>query len=295
MMLNKLGYLIKEGFKGIFIHSFMSFASVSIIVACLIVMGSFALLAINIDNMIDELEEDNQVIAYIDESLSEEEAETLSDAVNSIPNVREATFMSRDEAMVNYVAQYEDDSLFEDIDSSVFRHRYVVYLEDITLMEQTSLDLEEIDGIEDISAHFEIAEGFIKVRNVVSVISIVLVVMLMMVSVFIMTNTIKLATFGRREEIAIMKMVGATNSFIKLPFIVEGMVLGVLGAGIAFALQWGIYELVSNEVLTGIAGALVIVMPFTILMYPVLIVFLLIGFVVGTFGGVMAIKNYLNV
>ena len=197
MMLNKLGYLIKEGFKGIFIHSFMSFASVSIIVACLIVMGSFSLLAVNISNMIQELEEDNQVIAFIDENLSQEEAMAILGQVESVPNVREATFMSREQAMENYVSQYEDDSLFEDIDSSVFRHRFVIYLDDITLMQQTGNDLKAIEGIADVNAHYEIADGFITVRNVVSAISIVLVVLLVMVSVFIMTNTIKLATFGR--------------------------------------------------------------------------------------------------
>jgi cell division transport system permease protein len=115
------------------------------------------------------------------------------------------------------------------------------------------------------------------------------------VSIFIMSNTIKLATFGRREEIGIMKMVGATNAFIRLPFIIEGLILGLVGAAVAFFIQWGIYNLVSERVMDGIVGALVQMTPFSVLMYPVLGVFLAVGVVVGAFGSVIAIRNYLKV
>jgi cell division transport system permease protein len=294
MILNKLGYLIKDGFKGIFIHGFMSFASVTIIIACLIVMGCFSLLAVNIDALIADLEQDNEIVAFVDEELSEDEARALEGQLKAVPNVRDVEFITREEAMDSFAEDYEA-GLLEDIDSSVFRHRYAVYMNDISLMQQTRDDVMQVTGIAKVNAHLELAEGFITVRNVVSAISIVLVVLLVVVSVFIMTNTIKLATYGRREEIAIMKMVGATNSFIRLPFIIEGLVLGLVGGILAFFIQWGLYELISGSVMSGIAGTFIAVLPFTSLMYPVLAVFLGTGFLVGMFGGVIAIRNYLKV
>ncbi len=126
--------------------------------------------------------------------------------------------------MDNFMNKY-DENFREGIDESVFRHRFVIHLTDIALMSQTKAALEAVDGIAKVNAHLEYAKTFVTIRNVVSVISLVLIAILVFVSIFIMSNTIKLATFGRRDEIAIMKMVGATNSFIRLPFVVEGLVL----------------------------------------------------------------------
>ena len=119
--------------------------------------------------------------------------------------------------------------------------------------------------------------------------------MLVFVSVFIMSNTIKLATFGRREEIAIMKMVGANNSFIRLPFVVEGLVLGILGGGLAFFAEWGIYELITGKLVESLTGSFIAVVPFRSVAMIVLIVYLGTGILVGAVGGVNAIRNYLKV
>jgi len=296
MRLNKLGYLLKEGFKSVFTHGFMSFASVTIIMACLIIMGSFALLAVNIDALIEDLEQDNEVVAFIDEEMDENSARALKSQVDIIPNIASSTFVSRDEAMDKFMEKYGNDgSLFEGIDSTVFRNRFVIYLDDITLMKQTENDLYKIYGVADVNAQFEIAQGFVTVRNAVSAISLVLVALLVVVSVFIMANTVKLTTFGRREEIAIMKMVGANNAFIRFPFVVEGLVLGLLGSLLAFFVQWGIYSLVTQRIMTSIVGEIVAVIPFQSLMYLVLSVYLGIGILVGTFGSNIAIRNYLKV
>ena len=286
---------MKEGFLSIFTHGFMSFASVCVIIACLVIMGSFSLLAVNIDAIIEGLEQQNQIMAFVDESLSEEEARALESQIQALPNVRETQFMTREQAMENYTSQYENSQLFEDIDASVFRNRYIIYLDDISLMEQTQRDLYKIYGVADVNAHLDIAEGFITVRNVVSAVSLVLVVILVVVSVFIMTNTIKLTTFNRREEITIMKMVGASNAFIRFPFIVEGLILGLIGGGIAFFAEWGIYSLLTDRIMAGLIGNLVEIIPFSVLLFPVLVIFLAVGVLVGIFGGSIAIRNYLKV
>ena len=293
MSLNRITYLFKEGLRGVFSHGFRSFASVTVIAACLIIMGSFGLVAVNVDNLIGNMEEDSQILAFVDESLSDSDALSIEGAIRSIPNVRDVQFISREEAMENYKNTYGDSTVFENLDASVFRNRYVIRLNDITLMRDTAIDA--VNGVDDVNAPVSIAEGFIAVRNVVSVITAILIVILLVVSVFMMSNTIKLATFTRRDEIAVMKMVGASNSFIRTPFVVEGLILGLLGSGIAFLLQWAVYNFIAQKISVSIAASLIQVMPFSLLMTPLLIVFLAIGILVGAFGGAMAIRNYLKV
>lgn len=295
MRLNSIGYLLKSGFKGIFSHGLMSFATVAIITACLIIMGLFSLLVVNINDMISGLEdESNVVVAFIDENLSREEAIALEDSILAVPNVESVQFVTREEAAEEFKADY-DEELFDALTDDTFRDRYVVQLQDISLMDQTRTSLYAVDGVAKVNAHLEYAEGFISARNIVSVVSLILIIILIVVSLFIMTNTIKLATYTRREEIAIMKMVGASNAFIRCPFIVEGLVLGLLGGAIAFFAEWGIYGVISSQVLGSLTGTFVSVVPFATVMWPILIAFLGVGVVVGIFGGSSAIRNYLKV
>ena len=293
--MNKLGYLLKEGFRSIAIHGFMSFASVTIIIACLVIMGSFSLLALNIDALINKLESENEMLAFVDETYTQNQAEALEGELTAIPNVSKVEFVTREQAMADFEKGYENNSLFNQIDASVFRDRYVVYLDDISLMADTKTQLEQVKGVADVSAQLDISKGFVTTRNIVGAVSLVLIVILFVVSVFIMSNTIKLTTFGRREEIAIMKMVGATNSFIRTPFIIEGLTLGIIGSGLALLLEWGIYTLITDKIMTSIAGTYVSVLSFNTLALPLALVYMGVGVVVGAFGGTIAIRNYLKV
>ena len=295
MRLNRIGYLIREGFRSIGTHAFMSFASVTIIMACLIIMGSVSLLSVNIDKLIKELENQNEVVAFVDESISEVSAALeVEDGIWAVGNIASVDFVDRTEAMDNFMSQY-DDSLMEGIDETVFRHRYVIKLTDIALMAQTKAALENVEGVAKVKAHIEYANAFVSIRNIVTVISLALIVMLVFVSIFIMTNTIKLATFSRREEIGIMKMVGASNGFIRMPYVIEGFVLGGLGGVLAFFAEWGIYASLVGKVVTGLTGSFISLVPFERLAMPMLIAFAGVGVTVGVFGGINAIKNYLKV
>ena len=294
MRLNNLGYLIKEGFKGIFKHGFMSFASITIIMACLIIMGVFTLLGLNINRVIADLEAQNEIVAFINEDYTNEQAKAVADRLLKVDNVSSVEFVSRGEAMTDFKQDY-DQGLFDEIDESVFRDRYVVHVEDIELTEATQKKLMNVEGVAKVNAHLKYAEGFIKVRNIVNLVSAVLVSILAIISVFIMSNTIKLATYTRREEIAIMKMVGATNMFIRLPFIIEGLLLGILGGGLAFGSVWGLYELTCSKLVGGFIGGIIDIVPFSVVMLPLLVVFMGIGVFVGAFGGNIAIREYLKV
>ena len=295
MRLNRYGYLIREGFRSIFTHGFMSFASVTIIMACLIIMGSVSLLSLNIDALIKDLEDQNEVVAFVDESITDEAAaEAIGPELRKIENVQNVEFVSRGDAMAKFMSNYDSD-LMQGIDETVFRHRFVIHLTDISQMAQTKAKLEAIDGIAEAKAHTQYAKAFVSIRNIVTVVSLVLIVILVFVSIFIMTNTIKLATFSRREEIAIMKMVGATNSFIRMPFVVEGLVLGILGGGLAYLAEWGIYDGLTVRIVNSMSASYLNIIPFKSVAVYVLIVYLGLGIMVGVFGGLNAIRNYLKV
>ena len=287
--------MIREGFRSIKIHGFMSFASVTIITACLIIMGSIFLLSLNIDALIADLEQQNEVVAFVDESsVDVDEAKSLEGSILGISNIWAADFVSRDSAMDSFMSKY-DDRLMEGIDSTVFRHRFVIHLTDISQMADTKAELEAIPGIAKVNAHIEYADRFVRVRNIVSVVSLILTVILVFVSFFIMSNTIKLTTYGRREEIAIMKMVGATNGFIRTPFIIEGLILGILGGLFGFLAVWGIYTLLNSSLLDTLTGSFLSLVPFRTIMFPLLGAYIGIGILIGVFGGVNAIRNYLKV
>jgi len=287
--------LIREGFRSIKTHGLMSFATVTIIMACLIIMGSVALLSLNISYLIKDLEEQNEVVAFVDDSVADEEAaRAIGNEIQKLENISSSEFVSRAQAMENYMSRY-DKSLMEGIDETVFRHRFIIHLTDIEKLAQTQSQLEDVPGIAKVRAHQEYADTFVRLRNIVSGVALVLMAVLVFVSMFIMSNTIKLATFSRREEIAIMKMVGASNSFIRLPFVVEGLVLGIMGGGLGFLAQWGLYDLVTKSLMESLTGDILSVVPFLPIAPMILAVYLGIGILIGVFGGVNAIRNYLKV
>ena len=293
-----MGYHLKEGFHSIFTHGLMSFAAVCMILACLIIMGSFSLVAINIDNTLGKYEDENEFIAYIDENLTEEEARAVQPKLEAIPNVASVTFMTAGEALDRYAERYtnsETRGLFDGMSDTVLRHRYRVHVEDLAQMDETVKGAEGVSGVADVRWEKAISDGFVALRNVASAVAFILIAMLLIISLFIIANTIKLATFHRREEIAIMKMCGATNWFVRWPFIFEGMLLGLMGGVLAFFLQWGIYSVIVQAI-DGFGGLqLIAIIPFQTLWTRVAGAFAAIGLVIGAGGSLMAIRKFLQV
>ncbi len=289
------GYLIGEGFRSIFTHGFMSFAAVCMIICCLLIMGSFSLVAVNAAYNFSDLENENQFSAFIDESVPQEEARALQDDIEAVPNVARAEFVTKEEAQADFEQDYEGNPLFEDLPSDVYRDRFHIYLEDISKLTETEEAVKLVAGVAYTKSAPEIAEGFNVIRNIASAVALILVGILLLVSLFIISNTIKLAFFNRRDEIAIMKMCGATNGFVRWPFVIEGMILGLVGSIVAFFLQWGIYALVSRAVSGSDTIELLKVMPFQPMALMVLGYFLLIGLVIGVLGSLLAIRKFLQV
>jgi cell division transport system permease protein len=289
------GYYISEGFHSIFTHGFMSFAAVCMIVACLLIMGSFTLVAVNLDHMLGDLEAENEFLAYIDDSYTEAEARALEPQLEAIDNVAKVTFVTRQQALDEFRAGRESNALLDDLPAEVLRDRYRIHVTDIEDLQETSEAVAAVTGVASVRAAYEIAQGFVLVRNIATGVALVLIAILAVVSLFIIFNTIKLATFYRREEIAIMKMCGATDAFIQWPFVVEGLILGLTGALVAFFAQWGIYQLVSTLIIQGNGLSLVTMLSYRSMMKTILFSFCGTGALIGVGGSLLAIRKFLQV
>ena len=167
--MNKLGYLIGQGFKGIRSHRFMAFASIAVILACLIIMGSASLLSYNVSNLIRQLEQENEIVAFVDENYTEAQARALQSKLESVDHVASVEFVSREQAMDTFMEDY-DQTIMEGIDESVFRDRFIVHLDDISQMATVRTELEQVKGIAKVNAHIDYANSFISVRNVINII-----------------------------------------------------------------------------------------------------------------------------
>lgn len=295
MKLNNLGYLLKEGLRGIFLHGFMSFAAVCVTVACLVIVGSFSILAYNLDLMVQELNQTSEILVYIDSSLSDAEARSVGTKINQLDNVLQATFVSREEALENFIADHDGDSAFSGVQAEDLRHRYVVVLEDNTKMEQTDQQLKDIPGVAKTNAAYELAEGFSTIQDVLHMVSLALIAVLLVVSLLIISNTVKLAMYDRKDEIAIMKMVGATNGFIRLPFVVEGFSLGMIGAILAFGLEWVAYDAMIQRIALVDSLQLFTFVSFQEVLIPMVAVFGAAGMFVGIVGSWTSIRKFMNV
>ena len=295
MKISNIGYLIKEGFKGIFQHGFMSFAAVCVTVACLLIVGSFSILAYNLDVMVEDLNQTSEILVYIDSEMTDSEARSIGTQINMLDNVLQATYISREEALQNFIEDHENDPAFSGVQPQDLRHRYVVVLEDNSLMKQTDHQLQMIPGVAKTNAAYEMAEGFTTIQNVLHIASFAVIAVLLVVSLLIISNTVKLAMYDRRDEIAIMKMVGATNGFIRLPFVVEGFSLGMMGAILAFGLEWVLYDALVKRVAEVDALELFQFVGFQELLIPMVAVFVAAGFFVGIVGSWTSIRKFMDV
>ena len=286
---------MKEGIRGIFLHGFMSFAAVCVTVACLLIVGSFWSLVYNMNIMVEDLNKTNEILVYVDTALSDAEAKSIGTQINQIDNVFQSQFISREEALKDFIEEHQGDEAFSGVDANDLRHRYKVTLEDNTKMQETVAAISGLNGVAKINAAYELAEGFTTMQRVLHIVSIVIIVVLLIVSLLIISNTVKLAMYDRKDEIAIMKMVGATNSFIRLPFIVEGFLLGMLGAAAAFFLEWLLYNALTARIGAMDTLRLFKFVPFSSLLGSMIAVFAGAGMFVGIVGSWTSIRKFMNV
>lgn len=294
--LNSGGYFLKEGFHNIFLHGFMSFAAISVIVVCLIITGSVALVSFNIDLNIVKLQNESEIMIYIKDSYTREQAQALEDVILDVDNVAKAEFESSDDALADYRAELgENASLLDGFDSenNPLRDAFHITMEDPSRVTETKEALSKLEAVGNTVANEEIVASLIQLQRMFQAIALTLIVALGLISIFIISNTVKLAMLARREEISIQKMVGATNWFIRWPFVVEGLVLGVAAGCIAFGLEWLIYDQLVGLVAHNLPQFTLYA--FEELRLYVLAVFAGAGAIVGVGGSSLTIRRFMNV
>ena len=288
-------YYVREGLSSVFVHGFTSLAAMLVIAACLMITGTFALVAYNLDLQIRELEGQSEIVVYIDENVSRDNALALGQKIRALDNVKTAEFVTKEQLFEDYLDSLGEDAyVMEELrNDNPLRDSYQITMDDVSLHADTVKALENINGVAASSSMQEVSERLIQIRQVVNLISYTMVALLGGVSVFIIANTVKLAMFARKEEIAIMKMVGATNHFIRAPFVVEGMFLGLSAAALAFFVLWGVYAYVSAQLAEG--TAILTMVAFAAIWKEVLVTMLGAGLLLGVGGSVITIRRFLKV
>ena len=288
-------YYVREGLSSVFVHGFTSLAAMLVIAACLMITGTFALVAYNLDLQIRELEGQSEIVVYIDEAVSRDNALELGKKIRALDNVKTAEFVTKEQLFEDYLDSLGEDAyVMEELrNDNPLRDSYQITMDDVSLHADTVKALESINGVAASSSMQEVSERLIQIRQVVNLISYTMVALLGGVSVFIIANTVKLAMFARKEEIAIMKMVGATNHFIRAPFVVEGMFLGLSAATLAFFVLWGVSAYVSAQLAEG--TAILTMVAFAAVWKEVLAIMLGAGLLLGVGGSVITIRRFLKV
>lgn len=293
MKLSSLRYLIKEGLRNIWQNRFMAIASIAVLVACLLLSGLAYLVYANVEHAFDWLYGQNVVVVFAETDQTDEQVTAIGEQLRGMENIDSVEFMSKEDMLARY-----GDSLPETTYSSLqdennpLPDAYIVALKDLTIFEQTVTEIQAIDGVDEASYDGNIASTLLTVRRVVLVVGMWMVILLLVVSLFIIANTIKLTVYNRRLEIYIMRSVGATGAFIRIPFMVEGMTLGLLSGGVSYGIVWFLYsQLLKNFPTTANLFTLV---PFRDVWLILLIGFLGIGMLTGMFGSIIATGKYLH-
>ena len=298
---SSFSYLIKEGARNIWVNRMMSLASIGILVSCMLLIGSAILLSINLNGMVSYVENQNEMVAFLEDSADDITVSAVEAALNSNDNVDSFAFVSREEALERY-SEIVPDSLLENLEQDkeeVFPLSFRITLKDLSLIDETTAQIESIPGIMRVNAPTNVAETVTGIKRAVYICGSGIVIILLAVTLIIIANTIKVTVFNRRKEINIMKFVGATDRFIRMPFVVEGILLGVISACIAYLLLWGGYTYLMNYVQTQASATLSAflknLVPFSQVAKQLLASFAVGGIAIGVFGSMIFVRKHLKV
>lgn len=295
MKLSSAGYLFKEGFKNIWNNRMMSLASVVVLVSCLIITGAAALISVNMRTLISKVGDDNQITVFLKKDLSDLDSIKLGTELGKIKNIESYRFNSRSDVLKEYRKSLGDD-IYESMQGAgnPFGNEYKVRLKNLSKYNDTVSQIKEINGVEKISDRSDVAGKLTKLNYFVTIVSSWMVLILAVVTLFIISNTIKMTMYSRRFEISIMKSVGATNAFVRIPFIIEAMLIGLLSGLLASAALLGMYNPVRNAA-SGIIGMIAgSTLTLEQIWLPSLAVMSAIGILIGLIGSFISISRYLN-
>ncbi len=287
-----IGYLVKEGFKSVWNNRMMSLASIGVLVSCLLMTGLAVLLSLNVTSVVNSVGKDNKVTVFLNDNVNELQAVMeIGAELRNIENVSECEFYSKDEAIKEL--EEELGNLFDELqgENNPLPHAFHITMEDLSKYDETVEKIVNTQGVYKVSDRSDVASKLTSLNELVTQIGLWIVIVLALISLFIISNSIRMTMYSRRFEISIMKSVGATNWFIRVPFIIEGEVLGL----IAGLLSSGIIAFLYN----GMIVAVQYIIPFSKINYsdvafPMTLSFILLGVVIGAIGAGISIGRYLK-
>ena len=294
---SSLRYLFKEGFRNTWSNRMMSIASICVLMSCLVLIGCASMIFLNIESLLGRIEEENVVMVYIQDGTTDADINAMGDSLKKMDNIKEVEFVSKESAWHEQLDTMEEAQakFFTEISSDIpLPDAYKVTVNDLSQFDSTVDQIKQLQHIDTIRENKDLAQKLVTIRHGVEVISVVIVAVLLAISVFIIQNTIKLTVYSRRLEISIMKSVGATNGFVRLPFVVEGMILGVISGVISLGLVWAFYEFAINQFGDLISSLGLEALKFSNYALPMLGIFIAIGIVTGVGGALLSMGKYLN-
>ena len=300
-MLNSFFYLVKQGFKNLWNNRLMSLASVGVLVSCMLLIGAAALLSVNVSSIVDAVEDQSEAVVYLDENLDSASVENVRAGIISSGKVSTIEFISKEDALFSMMESLGDDGiLFEAYQKdNNLPDSFRITFTDVSDLKDTVYYLESIEGVYSVSALTEVAEVITGIKNMAYIGGTIIIGLLIAVSLMIIGNTIKITVFSRRREVDIMKYVGATNGFIRLPFIVEGVSLGIFSGALSYGIIYFAYDYIVNWVSSQTAswfGKVVSeLVPFSEISSYLLLGFIGGGAFIGLFGCVAFIGKQLKV
>ncbi len=290
-----LRYLTHEGIKNIGINRLMSLASVAVLMSCLVMIGSAFMLFLNVDALLQNIQAQNVIMVFAELNADDTTVEQLRTDIGKVDNIASVEFVSKADAYKQVVSSLGDNaSILNGVDDSFLPDGFKVTVSDMEFFTKTVNDLRSLPNVYSIQQNSDLASRLEKIRTAVSYISIGIVVLLLVVAIFIIANTIKITMFSRKLEISIMKAVGATNSFIRWPFLVEGVTLGLIAAVLAWGILYGLYTLTGEALLTifGVLGGSLV--SFWNYAAYIAIAFVVLSVLAGGFGSIISIGKYLK-
>lgn len=290
-----LRYLTHEGIKNIGINRLMSLASVAVLMSCLVMIGSAFMLFLNVDALLQNIQAQNVIMVFAELNADDTAVEQLRTDIGKVDNIASVEFVSKADAYKQVVSSLGDNaSILNGVDDSFLPDGFKVTVSDMEFFTKTVNDLRSLPNVYSIQQNSDLASRLEKIRTAVSYISIGIVVLLLVVAIFIIANTIKITMFSRKLEISIMKAVGATNSFIRWPFLVEGVTLGLIAAVLAWGILYGLYTLTGEALLTifGVLGGSLV--SFWNYAAYIAIAFVVLSVLAGGFGSIISIGKYLK-
>ncbi len=296
-MLSSFKYLVKEGFRNLWTNRLMSLASMGVLICCLLLMGCAALVSVNISNMMGYLTDKNAVMVFLEDNISGTDIQIAEQQLREINNINELEFISSDDAFLSIMDGMSDTQEILDTDvlgdtAEFLPNAFKVTFNDISQFDTTIELIKQKSFVQHVSDKREFVTRLNNINKVVSVVGFWIVGLLFVVSLFIITNTIKLTMYVRKLEISIMKSVGATDWFIRLPFLVEGMIIGIISGTVSFALILYVYQTAAKAIKASFST--MAVLSFGELWWIVLLAFVGAGVLAGAGGSLISISKYLK-